>query len=80
MYGTFLPRAAGTPLRLRNWRRVVWIPAVEAAGLSDITPHDLRHTPASQAVASGAHAKSVQIALLRHAQLPHRGSVRDQPK
>jgi integrase len=25
--------AAGTPLRLRNWRRMVWNPAVEAAGL-----------------------------------------------
>lgn len=29
--------AAGTALRLRNWRRVVWDPAVRAAGLSDVT-------------------------------------------
>ena len=57
---------SGTPLRLRNWRRIVWNPAVEAAGLSDITPHDLRHTAASLAVASGAHAKSVQR-MLGHA-------------
>jgi len=57
---------AGTPLRLRNWRRMVWNPAVEAAGLSGITPHDLRHTAASLAVASGAHAKSVQR-MLGHA-------------
>jgi integrase len=28
---------AGTPLRLHNWRRVVWNPAVEAAGLPDLT-------------------------------------------
>jgi integrase len=58
--------AAGTPLRLRNWRRMVWNPAVEAAGLMDVTPHDLRHTAASLAVASGAHAKSVQR-MLGHA-------------
>jgi integrase len=45
---------------------MVWNPAVEAAGLSDITPHDLRHTAASLAVASGAHAKAVQR-MLGHA-------------
>src|SRR4051794_19857439 len=61
-----LTTPAGTPLRLRNWRRMVWNPAVEAAGLSDITPHDLRHTAASLAVASGAHAKAVQR-ILGHA-------------
>jgi integrase len=57
---------AGTALRLRNWRRVVWDPAVRAAGLSDVTPHDLRHTAASLAVASGANVKSVQR-MLGHA-------------
>lgn len=58
--------AAGTALRLRNWRRVVWDPAVRAAGLSDVTPHDLRHTAASLAVSSGATVKSVQR-MLGHA-------------
>jgi len=58
--------ASGTALRLRNWRRVVWDPAVRAAGLSDVTPHDLRHTAASLAVASGANVKSVQR-MLGHA-------------
>jgi integrase len=57
---------AGTALRLRNWRRAVWEPAVRAAGLSDVTPHDLRHTAASLAVASGANVKSVQR-MLGHA-------------
>jgi hypothetical protein len=38
-----LTTSAGTALRLRNWRRVVFDPAVRAAGLTDITPHDLRH-------------------------------------
>jgi integrase len=61
-----LTTPVGTPLRLRNWRRMVWNPAVEAAGLSDVTPHDLRHTAASSAVASGAHAKAVQR-MLGHA-------------
>jgi integrase-like protein len=58
--------ASGTALRLRNWRRAVWDPAVRAAGLSDVTPHDLRHTAASLAVASGANVKSVQR-MLGHA-------------
>ena len=58
--------ASGTVLRLRNWRRVVFDPAVRAAGLSDVTPHDLRHTAASLAVASGATVKSVQR-MLGHA-------------
>jgi integrase len=58
--------AAGTALRLRNWRRVVGDPAVRAAGLSDVTPHDLRHTAASLEVASGANVKSVQR-MLGHA-------------
>jgi hypothetical protein len=50
----------GTVLRLRNWRRLVFDPAVKTAGLIDVTPHDLRHTAASLAVASGAIVKSVQ--------------------
>jgi integrase len=57
---------SGTVLRLRNWRRTVFDPAVRAAGLSAVTPHDLRHTAASLAVASGATVKSVQR-MLGHA-------------
>jgi hypothetical protein len=48
---------AGTPLRLRNWHRVVFDPAVRAAGLLGVTPHDLRHTAASLTVSSGATVK-----------------------
>lgn len=58
--------ASGTVLRLRNWRRAVFDPAVRAAGLTNVTPHDLRHTAASLAVASGATVKSVQR-MLGHA-------------
>ena len=61
-----LTTSAGTALRLRNWRRVVFDPAVREAGLADVTPHDLRHTAASLAVASGATVKSVQR-MLGHA-------------
>jgi hypothetical protein len=58
--------SAGTPLRLRDWRRSVFDAAVRAAGLVAVTPHDLRHTAASLAVASGATVTNVQR-MLGHA-------------
>lgn len=60
------PAPMGGPLRLNNWRRRVFDPAVERAGLVDLTPHDLRHTAASLAIASGANVKAVQQ-MLGHA-------------
>ena len=56
----------GGLLRLSNWRRRVFDPACRAAGLVDVTPHDLRHTAASLAIASGANVKAVQQ-MLGHA-------------
>ena len=58
----------GTPLRLRNWRRREFDKAVEDAGLdgTGLTPHKLRHTAASLAIAAGADVKVVQ-AMLGHA-------------
>jgi integrase len=56
----------GKPLRNLNWRRDVFDPAAIDAGLEGLTPHELRHTAASLAVASGAKIKSVQ-AMLGHA-------------
>ncbi|HEX3206190.1 MAG TPA: tyrosine-type recombinase/integrase, partial [Propionibacteriaceae bacterium] len=53
----------GEPIRLANWRQRVWDPAVAAAGLTGLTPHDLRHTAASLAIASGASVKNVQRML-----------------
>ena len=44
----------GEPIRLANWRRRVWDPAVAPAGLTEPTPRDLRHTAASLAIGSGA--------------------------
>ncbi|GAA6527355.1 site-specific integrase [Intrasporangium sp. DVR] len=56
----------GGTLRLGNWRRRAFDPACQAAGLVDVTPHDLRHTAASLAIASGANVKAVQQ-MLGHA-------------
>jgi hypothetical protein len=53
----------GEPIRLANCRRRVWDPAVAAAGLTGLTPHDLRYTAASLAIASGASVKQVQRML-----------------
>ena len=53
----------GGVLWLRNWRRRVFDPAVEGAGLGQLSPHELRHTAASLAVAAGANVKAVQRTL-----------------
>lgn len=58
--------ASGAHLRLMNWRRRTFDPAVRAAGLVGVTPHDLRHTAASLAISSGANVKDVQR-MLGHA-------------
>lgn len=56
----------GGPLRIGNWRKRVFDPACAAVGLKDLSPHDLRHTAASLAIASGANVKAVQR-MLGHA-------------
>lgn len=55
----------GGPLRYSNFRHRVFDPAVKAAGLAGlgITPHKLRHTAASLAIAAGADVKVVQLML-----------------
>ncbi|HET8766745.1 MAG TPA: site-specific integrase [Pedococcus sp.] len=53
----------GGPLRLGNWRTRVFDPACAAAGIVGLTPHDLRHTAASLAIAAGANVKAVQRML-----------------
>jgi len=50
----------GGVLRLQNFRHTVWARAVRDAGLDGLTPHSLRHTAASLAIASGADVKVVQ--------------------
>jgi integrase len=56
----------GKPLRNLNFRRDVFDPAAEDAGLAGLTPHELRHTAASLAVSAGANVKAVQR-MLGHA-------------
>jgi integrase len=53
------------PLRYSNFRSRVFDRAVVAAGLGNlgITPHKLRHTAASLAIAAGADVKVVQLML-----------------
>ena len=53
----------GGHLRLSNFRRRAFDPAARAAGLDGLTPHELRHTAASLAIASGASVKAVQRML-----------------
>ena len=62
----------GGPLRLGNWRRRVFDPALEAAGLARldgrevVRPHDLRHTCASLHIKYGTPIK-VLSTMLGHA-------------
>jgi integrase len=53
----------GSVLHLRNFRRNSFDPAVRAAALDGLTPHALRHTAASLAIAAGANVKVVQTML-----------------
>jgi integrase len=61
----------GAVLRVSNYRKAVFTPAVQKCQMADetfptITPHDLRHTAASLAVSAGANVKAVQR-MLGHA-------------
>ncbi|MFJ6149960.1 tyrosine-type recombinase/integrase [Micromonospora profundi] len=56
----------GGPLRNTNFRSRAFAPAAASVGLAGLTPHDLRHTAASLAVAAGANVKAVQR-MLGHA-------------
>jgi integrase len=60
------PSRAGTPLRVQSFRRWHFDRAAAVAGLEGIVPHELRHTAASLAIASGASIKGVQ-SMLGHA-------------
>ena len=62
--GEFMfPSPRGQVLRVRNWRRGWFDPAAKAIGLDGLHPHELRHTAASLAIASGADTKVVQQML-----------------
>lgn len=58
----------GGPISAHNWRSRVWPKALASAGLAErgLTPHALRHTAASMAIAAGADVLVVQN-MLGHA-------------
>lgn len=60
------PSTTGAPLRVGSFRRAGFDRAAVAVGLEGLTPHELRHTAASLAIAAGASIKAVQ-GMLGHA-------------
>jgi integrase len=56
----------GAPLDRTNFRQRVWLPAIEAAGVGQLRLHDLRHTAATLAAATGASTKEL-MARMGHA-------------
>lgn len=64
--GLVFSAPGGGYLRLENFRKRAWQPAVTAAALSPLRFHDLRHTCASLAIAAGADIKVLQQ-MLGHA-------------
>jgi len=53
----------GTPLRRENFRKRIWLPACRADGVTGLRFHDLRHTGATLAAASGAPLRAVMHRL-----------------
>jgi integrase len=51
----------GGVLRTSNFRIKVWLPAVRAAGLAPLRPHDLRHAAVALWIAAGANPKEVSV-------------------
>ena len=47
--------SVGNPISLANFTKRVFKPAIEIAGVPRFTPHDLRHTAASNAISAGAN-------------------------
>jgi integrase len=60
------PSPHGSFLRVQNFRRGFFDRAVAGIGMKGFYPHELRHTAASLAIASGASVKAVQR-MLGHA-------------
>lgn len=58
--GLVFPAPEGGYLRLENFHKRAWNPAIAAAGVAPLRLHDLRHTCASLAIAAGADVKVLQ--------------------
>jgi integrase len=61
--GLIFPAAEGGPLRRSNFRRRVWVSATKAAGVRGLRFHDLRHTGATLAAASGAPLRALMYRM-----------------
>jgi integrase len=61
--GLIWTQPGGGPLNHSNFRRRIWLPAVEKAGLAPLRVHDLRHTSVALAIAAGAHPAEIQAQL-----------------
>jgi integrase len=64
--GLVFTSAQGMALRHDGWNRRVWKPAVEAAGLPELTFHDLRHFYASTLIRSGRVSPPAAARFLGH--------------
>jgi len=73
--------SVGKPISLANFTKRVFKPAIELASIPRITPHDLRHTAASNSISAGANVLIVanmlghsdpSITLKRYAHLFNR--------
>jgi integrase len=64
--GLVFPAAEGGPMRRSNFRRRVWEPSTKAADVHGLRFHDLRHTAATLAAASGTSLKAL-MARIGHA-------------
>jgi integrase len=53
----------GTALSNTNFRRRVWVPALAAAGLSEIHIHDLRHTGNQFTADAGANTRELMVRM-----------------
>jgi integrase len=53
----------GGPIRRTNFRRRVWLPAVNASVRQPMRFHDLRHSHAALLIADGSHPKVIQARL-----------------
>ncbi len=61
--GHVFPSAEGQPMRRSNFRRRVWEPATAEVGMTGFRFHDLRHTAATLAAASGTSLKALMARI-----------------